>query len=170
MERSTRPLPFRGRGPAKGSSAMIHFSCPVCRAQIKAPPKAAGRKLPCPSCKQRLQVPAPAVQIKTVLGKLEPDPQEPSLVDAAAPDGRPLELEEWEEPASRGGDGFWTPAKVLVFCGAGCGLVLAIIVIAIVATSGSTTSVPSRPVASTPPVAAVDPELAEYKAGLKRFY
>lgn len=54
---------------------MIQFSCPECRAKIRAPESKAGHKAPCPGCGQRIQVPiSQARSDETVVGELLPKP------------------------------------------------------------------------------------------------
>jgi len=60
---------------------MIRFACPTCQKTLKAPEKAAGRKVHCPRCTQLLIVPVPyEIKSKPVLGLLLP-----SIIPSSSP-------------------------------------------------------------------------------------
>ncbi len=57
---------------------MIEFSCPSCRATLKAAESSANSKVACGRCGQRLLVPTPALRAasRTILGELLDPPEE----------------------------------------------------------------------------------------------
>lgn len=156
---------------------MIRFSCPHCRASIKAPPAAAGRSLGCPSCKQRVQIPS--------LTSQAPPPAAP--IPAAPPPPPPRSIRRGDDEVPARG----SPAKLAAIIAAGVVgvVVLVVAIVLIVGQSGGPEAIakgpgpseppPSLPKGETPPPFVpvpippppkVDsPEVADYKKAVRAF-